>query len=166
VRELAAVIAPVLSFTADEIWEHLPAWEGKPETVFEEYFPKRERFADDAVQRKFDRLLSVRKVTNRALEKARADKVIGHSLDAALIIGVKTGKEDLLNLDEELSRLLIVSEAEVRDFEQVGGMVEEGAAVLALASTSPKCERCWSRSKDINEDRLCPRCAEVIKTIL
>ncbi|MDR2105245.1 MAG: hypothetical protein LBP51_05770, partial [Deferribacteraceae bacterium] len=83
-----------------------------------------------------------------------------------LIIGVKTGKEDLLSMDEALSRLLIVSEVEVRNFEEVGGMVEEGVAVLALASTSPKCERCWSRSKQVNENRLCPRCADVIKKIL
>jgi isoleucyl-tRNA synthetase len=165
-RELAAVISPVLSFTADEIWEYLPNWAGKPESVFEAYFPERERFKDEPVRKKFDRLLSIRKVANRALEKARADKTIGHSLDAALIIGVKTGKEDLLSFDEELSRLFIVSEVEVRDFEQVGGMVEEGVAVLALASSAPKCERCWSRSKEVNENRLCPRCAGVIKAIL
>jgi isoleucyl-tRNA synthetase len=165
-KELAVVIAPVLSFLADEIWEYLPEWAGKEGTVFEAYFPEKERFSDDAVARKFDRLLSVRKAANRALEKARADKVIGHSLDASLIVGVKTGKDDLLALDEELARLLIVSEVEVREFEQVGGMVEDGVAVLALASTSPKCERCWSRSREVNENRLCPRCAAVIKKIL
>jgi isoleucyl-tRNA synthetase len=164
-RELATVISPVLSFTADEIWEYLPKWEGMPETVFEAFFPERERFSDELTRRKFDRLLSVRKAVNRALERARADKIIGHSLDATLIIGVKTGKEELLSLDEELSRLLIVSEAEVRDFEQVGGTVEDGVAVLALASTASKCERCWSRSKEVNESRLCPRCAAVIKQL-
>jgi isoleucyl-tRNA synthetase len=162
-KELAAVIAPILSFTADEVWEFIPAWDGKPESVFTEYFPKLGRFEDDALRLRFDRLLSVRKVANRALEKARADKIIGHSLDAALVIGVKDGRDELSNLDEELSRLLIVSEAEIRDYDEGAAEKDDSTSVSALPSDAPKCERCWSRSKQTDENGLCPRCVEVLK---
>lgn len=167
IKEMAVVMAPVLSFTSDEVWDYLPAWNGKEEFVFEETFPPADRFSDDALRAKFDLLLEVRKTANKALETARADKVIGHPLDAKIFIGMKSGVDSLLSINEGLTRLLIVSEAEVLPFDKVpdGSINEEGTIIVkAQLSDAQKCDRCWTRSRDVGEktEGLCNRCADVL----
>ncbi|MDR2884703.1 MAG: isoleucine--tRNA ligase [Deferribacteraceae bacterium] len=163
-KEMAIVMAPVLSFTADEVWDYLPTWNGKPEFVFEDLFPVLNRFKDDSVRGKFDIILKLRKASNKALELSRTEKVIGHPLDAKLVVGTK---EAIPQVDEGLARLLIVSEVEVKGFDDVAGVVNEDStiSVLVSASESPKCARCWSHSATVNASELCDRCAAVIKDV-
>ncbi|MDR2870783.1 MAG: isoleucine--tRNA ligase [Deferribacteraceae bacterium] len=165
-KEMAVVMSPVLSFTADEVWEYLPAWGGKSEFVFEELFPAAEQYNDNALESKFDKLLHVRKAANKALELSRAAKVIGHPLDAKVLIGVKAA---LPELDEGLSRFLIVSEVEVLDFTKVdGGTVNDEGDVTVLVSPSEaaKCARCWTHDHSVGKSaehpELCERCAQVV----
>ncbi len=164
-KEMAAVMAPVLSFTADEVWDYLPAWKYKSGFVFEERFPKADRFKDDALRTEFDKLLLLRKAVNKALELSRAEKIIGHPLDAKITVGMKG---ELPKINEGLTRLLIVSEAEFKPFDSVEGVLnEEGdIKVKVEPSAAPKCARCWTRDNTVGSNSkhagLCERCAGVL----
>ncbi|GAB7140584.1 isoleucine--tRNA ligase [Deferribacterales bacterium RsTz2092] len=170
-KEMAVLMAPVLSFTADEIWEYLPNWQGKCEFVFEDVFADVDRFSDDKLMAQIDKMLTIRKAVNKALELSRADKVIGHPLDAAVLIGVK--KEAAVDApDEGLSRFLIVSKAEMVDFEAVkdGILNDEGTIFVKVSPhDAPKCARCWTRSESVGKNKahedLCERCIDVLSQI-
>jgi isoleucyl-tRNA synthetase len=168
-KEMAIVMAPVLSFTADEVWEYLPAAKDKTEYVFEETFPKLDRFRNDGLTDKFAKLLSARKAVNKALELSRSEKIIGHSLDAKVIIGTK---EQMPSIDEGLARFLIVSEAEVTQFDDVtdGVLNEEGTFTVRVSpSEAPKCVRCWTHSGSVGKSskhiELCDRCVKVMEQL-
>lgn len=166
-KEMTTVMSPVLSFTADEIWDYLPEWKGKEESVFEELFPPLGRFRDDALRARFDKLINLRKAVNKALELARAEKIIGHPLDAKVVAGVKN--TDGIFIDEELQRFLIVSEAEVVPFESVdNGTVNETGDITVKVepSAAPKCARCWTHSYTVGKksEELCERCADVLES--
>ncbi|MDR0454161.1 MAG: isoleucine--tRNA ligase [Deferribacteraceae bacterium] len=164
-REMAVVMAPVLSFTADEVWDYLPPWKGKGEFVFEDLFPKAERFKDKTIREEFDKLLKLRKAVNKALELSRSEKTIGHPLDAKITVGMKG---DIPNINEGLTRLLIVSEAEFKPFDSADGALNEDGDIKVKVepSAAPKCARCWTRDKTVGNRAkypdLCGRCADVI----
>jgi isoleucyl-tRNA synthetase len=160
-KDMAIVMSPVLSFTADEIWDYLPVWQEKHEFVFEELFPKADLYKDEMLREKFARLLVLRKVVNKALETARVAKLIGHPLDAKVLIKAKLPKQ--YELDEGLTRFLIVSEAVFCETVD-DGIVEGDLTVKAVASEAPKCTRCWTHSETVrnSSEELCERCAEVL----
>jgi isoleucyl-tRNA synthetase len=169
IKEMAVVMAPVLSFTADEIWDYLPSWENKPEFVFEEEFPPINVLKDDGIVSKMEKLIAVRKTANKALELSRAEKIIGHSLDADLVIGLKNKDDeaDILSVDEGFARMLIVSSARFAPFEDIkdGVLNEEGDIIVSVkAGSAPKCERCWIRDAGVGRkhEGLCERCSEVL----
>ena len=164
-REMATVMAVVLSFTADEAWEYLPVWENKAAFVFEETFPSIDRYKDDAIMVEFDKLFKLRKAVNKALEFSRAEKVIGHSLDAKVTIGAK---DDPPKINEGLTRLLIVSEIEFEGFDRMGGTLNEDGDIWVKVEPSgaPKCARCWTRDRTVGESPkytdICGRCAKAL----
>jgi len=88
IKEMAIVMSPILSFTADEIWEHIPHFEGKAEFVFFETYPGIIE-TDKNVLNKIDRLTEIKKEVNKALELARVGKLIGHPLDARVDLYLK-----------------------------------------------------------------------------
>ena len=166
IKEIAVVINPVLSFTADEIWEYLPKWSDKKEFVFEEFFPKVE---DYKIDYKWSVITSVRKEVNKALEIARADKVIGHPLDAEVVISVNEDMAKHLTVDEGLERMFIVSKAVVvtGDIEKAYVSEDGQRKVLVQPCNAPKCARCWTHSETVGQDEthpeVCQRCAEALK---
>ncbi len=166
IKEIAVVINPVLSFTADEIWEYLPKWNDKKEFVFEEFFPKVE---DYKIDYKWSVITNVRKEVNKALEIARADKVIGHPLDAEVVISVSEDMAKHLTVDEGLERMFIVSKAVVvtGDIEKAYVSEDGQIKVLVQPCNAPKCARCWTHSETVGKDEahpeVCQRCAEALK---
>jgi isoleucyl-tRNA synthetase len=163
-------LAPILSFTADEIWQHLPGQ--REESVFLTGWYGG-LFALDAGD-PFDRalwqdVLSVRIAVSKHLEEARKEGLIGSSLDAELDLycGPELA-ETLGRLGGELRFALITSEArlhpradrptEARETEM------EGLAVMVRGSGHPKCVRCWHHRADVGSDpehpELCGRCVE------
>ena len=155
--DLVRGLAPVLSFTAEEAWNHLPApWE---ESVFYAGLPDRARPADaDALEARYGRLFEVRAVVQKALEEARNAKRIGKSLEA--FVTVRAQGETLALLREaaaELPVLFIVSRV----------TVEEGPLAAAVErADGPRCERCWIHAADVGATAahpdLCGKCADAI----
>ena len=109
---LVRLMAPILSFTAEEIWTYLPSDE-RPVSPLLAGFPA-ETFRDDHLAEKWDRLLAVRTAVTKALEEARQSGLIGHSLDARVHLGAADGLRELLEQQEgTLPALLIVSQVQL-----------------------------------------------------
>ncbi len=165
-------LAPVLSFTAEEIWRHLP---GEREdsvflaTWYEGLFPLEEGEMGPAF---WDKVVAVREVALRALEPLRAAGAIGSSLDAAVDLYAEPGlRRELARLGEELRFVLITSSAHVYPVEEkpetaathtLPGVGE--VWVSAYRSPHPKCVRCWHHREDVGSHpehpELCGRCVE------
>lgn len=157
-------IAPVLSFTADEIWQYIPGERG--EFVFTEEFYNG-LFALNANEQMNDaywqQVITLRNEVNRVLEKARNDKIIGAALEAELTIYANDTYAPLLaKLQNELRFVLLTSKAEVKplaDADVAEGEVK-GFAVKVVRSANHKCPRCWHYSDSKDAESLCSRCEE------
>jgi len=169
---LVRLVAPLIPFTADEVWGYVPNKE-KPMSVHADLFlPAREEFKDSPLIERWEVLLNVRKEVTKALELARKDKIIGHSLDAAVNLALP---QDLLqgleDYRDELRSICIVSAIEFVDEGKIEGGYKSqeypGLVIEVIPSLFPKCERCWTHDSTIGHDRehpaLCKRCAEVVK---
>jgi len=162
-------VAPVLSFTADEIWVDLPG--EREESVHLAAFP--ESFAalrDKQLEERYAQLLQLRSAISKALEEARGAKVIGHSLDARVSIAVAEGpwRELAEAYRDELATLCIVSQAELVD-QVPGGKQSEELPELTIAvakASGEKCERCWNYSESVGEEEarptVCQRCRDAL----
>jgi isoleucyl-tRNA synthetase len=166
VDALTRLIAPVLSFTADEIWWCLPG--EREASVHLAAFPRFETsLLDPELESRFERLLAVRTDVSKALEVARTAKVIGHSLDARVLLAVPAGewRQLLQEYRSELATLFIVSQVEL--VESVGAAASSGEEVNGLRievtrALGNKCERCWNFAESVGSSSkhpaLCDRC--------
>lgn len=171
---LVRLVSPVLTFSAEEVWQHMPKVAGMPESIQLADWPApRSEYLDKQLEDKWNNLLTIRGELTKALEQARRTKVIGHSLDAAIAIYASDGVYDQLSaLGEELATLLIVSKANVNQGVQQAPdnayrSAELPLAVVVTPAQGEKCERCWIYSDTIGDDSehstLCERCAGVLK---
>jgi isoleucyl-tRNA synthetase len=153
---LARLLAPILSHTAEEIWQHLPG--AHEDSVQFAPWPAADG-CDPELGRRWEEILRVREQVNRALERARTTGVVDQPLHAAVTVHAPQPQARLLReLGDELARVLIVSQAEVRPAAE--------AAVEVAAAPGSKCARCWLVQTTVGEQAghpsLCARCAGVI----
>ena len=165
---MTRLLAPILSFTADEIWQAMPH-DGSCDkrNVCLNDMPKADPVwaLSPEEEERWERLLKIRGDVNKALESARAGKKVGKPLDAAVTLHVSGAAEDIFAgvSEEELAALCIVSELTVHHGEGQGVRGEvEGLSVEVEGSTLPKCQRCWCHSATVDENGLCRRCGEAI----
>ena len=166
---LTRLIAPVLSFTAEEIWAELPG--EREASVHLAGFPRFESSLQDAaLEARYEQLLAVRSEVAKALELARNEKRIGHSLDARVLIEAPAGewRELLERYRDELATLFIVSQAELTEGLDgaVAGEQIPGLKVRVEKAQGEKCERCWNYVTSVGEDAehptVCHRCREAL----
>jgi isoleucyl-tRNA synthetase len=169
---MARLMAPILPFTAEEIWQHLPATADKAASIHQVRFPEpNEGFKDEALAARWESLLKVRAEVTKALEAARVQKQIGHALDAAVAVAV--GPElfaDLSPFAEELRSILIVSAAELVQAGALEGAIESteipGLRVRVRPAPGKKCERCWVHAPSVGESAehpaICGRCRQAL----
>ncbi|MBR5705189.1 MAG: isoleucine--tRNA ligase [Deltaproteobacteria bacterium] len=167
---LTRLIAPVLSFTADEIWQCMPG--RHEESVHLAEFPKEDPArVDEELEARYERLLAVREEIAKALEQARNAKLIGHSLDARVELEIPEGewRELLLAYKAELPALCIVSQVELVPSVEDGLAAETvpGLKIRVAKALGAKCERCWNYSETVGEDSqypdVCERCAGILR---
>ena len=166
--DMTKLLAPILAHTADEVWSHIP--HVTEESVHLTHMPKVEE-VNSALLEKWNKLMKLRDDVNRALEVARNEKVIGKSLEAKVIIGDNDNfkPSEFLQQFSDLEQLFITSQVEVTSNVENGTAYQYGDIRIEHAE-GEKCERCWNYSTELGSvgelDHLCPRCQEVVKTLV
>jgi isoleucyl-tRNA synthetase len=167
------LIAPILSFTAEEVWEQLPAVEGRVESVHLALFPAMSEIVPHGVadvEQDWETLLKVRALVMVELEAMRAAKSIGKSLEASVAVMVTEGSAEaavMMKYEAALAEFFNVSQATV----QAVGATKQSAAVLieTTLAAGAKCGRCWRVVPDVGVDarwpEVCARCSEALEAI-
>lgn len=162
---VARLAAPIISFTAEEIWTYMPHTStDDKESIFLNQMPEKSgiEFSDEFVS-KWEFIYSTRETVNKVLEEKRNEKLIGKSLEANIIIHCGESLYEKYNaLTEELKDILIVSGVSAS---KDGN--DEVPEIEVIKAEGEKCERCWSYSNTVGSDSehptLCARCAAVVK---
>ncbi len=169
---LVRLMAPILTFTAEEAWREMPG--ARAESVHLVLFPETPReWLDDTLKRDWDRLLEVRREVAKALETARAAKLIGSGLEAT--VRIASAPEDVPALLDAkralLPTLFIVSAVELGGSAGGAAVVYESQDIPGLVvgvdrARGDKCDRCWMRTPTVGRDAahptLCERCVRVV----
>lgn len=160
---------PVMSFTAQELWPHIPG--NDQDTIFwETWYEGLFSNDEDAkiVDSDWQLIAKVKNEVNRQIEAQRKQGGIGSSLEAEVVLYAKDETYNCLSkLQDELRFVLITSKASVKNSEGGEKTELEGLGVEVNASSNPKCERCWHRREDLGVDKthpeLCGRCVENVE---
>lgn len=167
---LVQSIAPILPFTAEEIWEHTHDAVRAEESVHFTTWPKDLAY-DEELDRRWEQMLALRRVAARALEQARNEKMFGSSQEAEVHLYAQEASayDALKPFMDEMAELLIVSKVELHEpgtsVEHEGVTVQDrGIQVVVKHTDAEKCPRCWRFVKPVgtDEDELCDRCDEVV----
>jgi len=167
---MVRLLAPLMSFTAEEIWQFLPISPGRPSTVHAAYFPTGDEIARNrnseaakTIESEYDRLIAVRNDVLKALEEARNQKLIGSGLEAQVVLTAPAEVHGLLTKHApELRYLFIVSDVQLAP----AGSNGDGLHVKINKAPGQKCDRCWNYSTRVGEDKqyptVCERCSPVL----
>jgi isoleucyl-tRNA synthetase len=162
---LTRVIAPILPFTADEMWRHLPSANREASVHLAEFPTRRsvEALADSALVSRWQRLIGIRDDVNRALESARQGKTIGNSLGAR--VSLRAGGPTAALLEQyrhDLPMLFIVSQVDL----QLTGTAEDLLGIDVARAEGYKCARCWRIVEEVSAaadtEGLCSRCVSAL----
>jgi isoleucyl-tRNA synthetase len=179
--DLSRLMAPVLCFTSEEVWQELEALSGRPRwgdaTVHAQVFPEPLALpADPALLARWEKLAAVREDVMKALEEARAAKKIGSSLEARVDLWVDDETRAFLrSFGEELRFIFITSQVDLAPAERepadlLASRSIEGMTVNVRVALGTKCLRCWSYTEDVGSDPsipgACARCAAAVHDIL
>jgi isoleucyl-tRNA synthetase len=177
---LVRLVAPILSFTADEVWEYLPKVEGREASVHLALFPKPEEiFSEDpaALLEEWKELFAVRDEALRVLEESRQAKAIGKSLEADLHIYAKGAMFGLLKQHQAgLKELINVSSVVLLEWGTHSGPMDgdkikslsspEDFAVFLSPASGAKCARCWNYMPEVSAygiwQNVCNRCQSAL----
>ena len=171
---LARLLAPIMSFTCEEIWQYLPKMESRAESVHLAHFPKDADIlgdnagpSDPKSDEDWVTLRAVRDDVLKALETARNNKLIGTGLEAHVSITASEPVYSLLQRSaDQLRYLFIVSAVTLA---QGSGNGTGGLHVEVKKADGLKCERCWNYSTHVGEDKeyptICERCSAVLKEL-
>lgn len=156
---LIRLMAPVLSFTAEDIYRYVTSNQKSVTSVFLLDMPKvNQKYLDKKLEDRWEKILELKETVYKELEALRAKKVISASLEATVEIGSK-GREWLKEVRNILPMIMIVSQVKLVD----------GEAVVVKKSEGKKCVRCWmlldSVGKDKKHPELCSRCSNIVQVL-
>ncbi len=164
-NSLVRLIAPILSFTAEEIWQFM----GNSDSIhMQKYYSLNEKFNNPEIEKKIEMVVDVKNDALKALEELRKEKVIKASLEAEIEVYIcdKAVKEEMLGLGDELRRFFQVAKISLADTETEGMTQYEKSSIKAVRTRGEKCVRCWNYTDKLGTDEkhseLCPRCTEII----
>ncbi len=173
IEALVRWLAPLISYTADEIWQYIPG-ERKQSVFLESWYQGLFGLDDDSVidRESWRKIIQVRPVVAKEIERLRNADAIGASLNADVVIYADTEYQTALGkLDDELRFVLITSAATVEPFDQAPDDATstelEGIKLKVTASEHAKCVRCWHQREDVGSNpahpELCGRCVENVE---
>ncbi len=163
-KSLTTLMAPILAFTTEEVWNHLPRESGKVESVHLASFPEvKPEYLDETLEKDWERIWEIRAVVTKALEEARKSKKIGLSLDAQVHLYLPEKLYPFIHpYERDLSSIFIVSSVTLK-------LSQEGQEVRAevFRADGQKCERCWSYDTSVGQysdhPTLCQKCLNAIQ---
>lgn len=176
-NDLVKLIAPVLSFTSEEIWQYLREIEKGEESVFLAPWPEvNESYIDRDLEKKWNNILKIRKDVLKALEIKRGEGFIGNSLEAQVNIYTEDKEvyDYLISFKEQLETIFIVSKTDVVYGEGEKGFSSDSytgvefpdVKILITKAPGKKCERCWCYSETVGGGQkyqtICEKCAKVM----
>lgn len=166
---ITRLIAPIMSFTADEIWSYIPhSSSDNAKSVFLNDMPSKSNIkVDEKFSAKWNLIAELREDVKKALEIKRADKVIGKSLEADVIIYANEEKsQSIADFIDELPEIFIVSKVELKEGKGEFDGELEGITIDVIKATGEKCDRCWKFDESVgthsDHPTLCDRCHSVI----
>ncbi len=164
---LVRILAPLTAFTAEEIWKYMPKTKNTDveSVMLTDYPTVNEKYEDKELREKWEKIVEIKEIVSKKLEEARAEKIIGHSLNAKVIL---YAEGNLYNFIKDNLKLLqsvfIASGLEVEENKRES---EVKLGVKIEQAEGEKCERCWMYSTTVGEDKenptICHRCSEVLK---
>ena len=164
---LVKILTPMIPFTAEEIWKAMVhTKEEQVESVMLTDFPKvNEKWDNKELAEKWEKIIKVKDIVAKELEVARANKTIGHSLNAKVTIFAEGEEYKFLKENLELLKTVFIISA--LDIEENARKDEIKLGVKVEQAPGEKCERCWMYSETVGEDKenptICHRCSEAIK---
>jgi isoleucyl-tRNA synthetase len=170
---LARLMAPIMVFTAEEIWGYLPSGKAK-ESIHLSSLPEvDEKLRDDALAEQWQAIKLVRSEVTKAMETARSEKVIGHSLDASVVVALDDKLFTLVApYEDDLRSIFIVSEAKLQHGNLDDGVSSsdvQGIVVKVIPASGKKCERCWVYDLSVglqpDHPTICNRCFNSLQII-
>lgn len=166
---LTRLIAPILSFTSDEIWKFMPhKAEDDVRNVVLNDFPTVSGEVDNELIERWEKIHAIRDDVKKALELARTEKIIGASLEGAVTVFASGEQYTFLkSVEDILSTVFIVSSVELVEGDGGEHKGDSGIGVTVTHAAGEKCERCWSFSETVGKDTehptLCERCRNIVK---
>ena len=168
-KVLVRIISPVLSFTADEIWERIPEALKEEESVhLSKWIEARPEYLNKELAQKWDKIARLRREVNKKLEAERQTGLIGHSLDARVLLNIANDEYSFIKdyTENEVSDLFIVSQVKFVN-DNLAESEIEGINIAVEKASGEKCERCWKYDEKVghnhNHPDVCPRCANVLE---
>ncbi len=165
---MTRLLAPILTFTSEEVWSAMPSWKEKEESVHLAQFPQvNDQYLNPELGERWKTMIDAKTEIAKAVEQARKEKTIGHSLDARITIAAPQKLRELIAAHlEDMRALLIVSQLQVADEKDIAAPFKsaeiEGLTVGVEKARGGKCERCWiyeeSVGSDANHPTVCSRC--------
>jgi isoleucyl-tRNA synthetase len=172
---MVRLMAPILAFTAEEIWKYMPANSGTAESIHLAGLPEvNTAWQDGDLAMRWENLLNIRSEVTKALESARADKLIGHPLDAAVTLSVEQSLyETLQPYTDQLHTIFIVSQAHLVTGQDLADAYRseeiDGLAIQIATAEGVKCERCWIYEPTVgsfnDHPTVCERCKKALDEI-
>ncbi len=172
---LTRLLAPIMSFTCEELWQYLPKLESRGDSVHVAQFPATAEIlgsvsvpsSDATLDEEWKTLRGVRDEVLKALEAARNEKLIGTGLEAQITVTASDPAYSLLQRHSAQLRYLFIVSAVI--LAQGSGNGTSGVHVDVRKADGVKCERCWNYSTRVGEDKtyptVCERCSAVLKEL-
>jgi isoleucyl-tRNA synthetase len=163
-KALSCLMAPMLSYTAEEVWKYIPQEPGEAESVHLTLFPEvKSEYLDDSLHERWERIWEIRALVTKVLEEARKEKVIGLSLDAQVHLHLPEKSFSFLECyEKDLKSIFIVSSVTLHQAKD-----EKEVRAEVFPAEGKKCERCWNYDVSVGrhpEHRaICQRCVEAIQ---
>lgn len=162
-KVLTSLLAPILPFTTEEVWQYIPGRREEEESVHFTSFPEVKReYLDEALEGRWEQIWEIRSIVTKTLEEARKDKTIGLSLDAQVHLYLPEKVFAFLKpYERDLKSIFIVSSVTLH-------LQKDGKEVRAevYRAEGKKCERCWNYDVSVGEhpeyQTICKRCVEVV----
>ena len=158
---LVKILAPMIPFTAEEIWKYMKHTENEEvESVMLTKYPETiSEYSNTELEEKWNKIINLKEEVSKVLEEARASKIIGHSLNAKVIIEEEGEKLEFLKDNKDLLlTVFIVSGLEINEGKH---------SIKVDIADGEKCERCWMYSVTVGQDKqnpcICNKCSEALK---